>query len=123
MQLVSVLGEDGNVEGELGVGLFLRLCVRAVFAQHCLLGVHAEPAIVRPLKDMREGRLFRSQDCVRALVVQRIGAVHHGHVAQHPHGDDLHRDRERLVVGVDELRDLLVPHRHVARGGDADKER
>ena len=56
------------------------------------------------------------------LVMQGVGAVGHGDIAQHAHGDHLLRQGERLVLAADHLDHLLVAGSHVALGRDVDKQ-
>ena len=56
------------------------------------------------------------------LVVQQIGAVGHGDVAQHAHGDHLLIEMDGLVLAGDQLRQLLIAGGDVAAGGNIHKQ-
>ena len=82
-------GEERDVEGCLGRGR-LPLFAAGFLAQHGALRIDAQPAAAHALKDVRKHALL-VHFCRIHLVVQRVGAIGHGDIAQHAHGDHLLR--------------------------------
>lgn len=119
-------GEEGDVEGEFGLGLgFGGLAGFWGFvADGGALGVDADPVAVEALEDVGEDAAFLDDDVVDA-VGPDVGAVGNGDVAEGADGDDFLLEGGAdvaLVGGVDEVGDLLVAGGDFAGGGDVDEE-
>ena len=103
------------------VRLFL-LLAGCVFAEEGALRIYADPAAADALEDMGKYPLFINL-AGADLVVEDIGAVGDGGVAEQADGNDALLEVQGLVFTGHELGKLLVAGGDVAVGGHVDKER
>ena len=85
---VLVLGKQRNVERQICLRLpLLVLGLLAILAQRRSLRIDANPGVVLALENVRKHALLVGF-VVRHLMMQDVGSVGHGNVAEETDGDD-----------------------------------
>lgn len=93
-----------------------------VFADSGALRVDANPAAAEALEDVGEDAFFIDLGGVD-LVVESVGSISHGDVAQHADGDDFLGEVDSFVFAGEDLGQLLIAGGDIAAGGYIDEQR